>query len=227
MSSTEPSTADRAKGPFARALYQLARAIVAVTARLYWRMTVSGREHVPATGPYIVAPVHRSIIDTLVVSAVTRRRLRYMGKAELWKHGWSSWILSALGGFPVHRGGADREALRRCIDVIEGGEPLVIFPEGTRQHGDEVQDLFEGAAYVAARTGVPIVPVGLAGTQEIMPKGSKMIRPGRIHIEVGPAIPPPGDGREGRVPRRVIHETTGQLHEELQRLFDTARVAVE
>lgn len=225
--SAATGTTDRARGPFARALYQLARGLVAVIARTYWRMTVSGREHVPATGPYIVAPVHRSIVDTLVVSAVTRRRLRYMGKAELWKHGWSAWLLSALGGFPVQRGGADREALRRCMEVIEGGEPLVIFPEGTRQHGAEVQDLFEGAAYVAARTGVPILPVGLAGTEDIMPKGAKMIRPGRIHLAVGPVIATPGDGAGGRLPRRVLHETTEHLHRELQRLFDLAQAAIE
>jgi 1-acyl-sn-glycerol-3-phosphate acyltransferase len=206
-----------------RALYQVARVLLWVIAKVYWRMTISGREHIPASGPYIVAPVHRSIVDSLVICAVTRRRLRYMGKAELWKPGAVSWFLYSLGGFPVRRGGADREALRRCIEVIEMGEPLVIFPEGTRQSGELVQELFEGASFVAARTGVPIIPVGIGGSEAIMPKGSKMIRPGRIHLEIGPPIPAPAVPDGGRAPRRAIAETTEHLYRDLQVLFDSAR----
>jgi 1-acyl-sn-glycerol-3-phosphate acyltransferase len=217
---------DRARGPWARGLYQLVRFVVALVSRFYWRMTVTGRENVPDAGPFIVAPVHRSIVDTLVVSAITGRRLRYMGKDELWKYRWSSWLLSALGGFPVHRGGADREALRRCVAVIEGAEPLVIFPEGTRREGLQVQTLFEGAAYVAARTGAPILPVGIAGTEEIMPKGAKMIRPGRVHLEIGELIPAPTSADGSRAPRRTLSETTERLHGELQQLFDRAQGAV-
>ncbi|MEY4251507.1 MAG: hypothetical protein RL691_388, partial [Actinomycetota bacterium] len=70
-------------------------------------------------------------------------------------------MLSALGAFPVTRGSADREALKRCIAVLEAGEPLVLFPEGTRQSGPIVQPLFDGAAYVAVKAGVPIIPVGI------------------------------------------------------------------
>lgn len=212
---------DRADTTAKRALYVAVRAIVAAVSRLYWRLRVVGTGHIPAHGPFIVAPVHRSNVDTLVISVITRRRLRYMGKAELWKHRWSAWFLSALGGFPVHRGAADREALKRCIEVIEGGEPLVVFPEGTRQSGPVVQELFEGAAYVAARTGAPILPVGIAGTEGVMRKGSKMIRPGHVRIVVGPPILAPA-AEGSRVPRRVIHETTAHLAKELQRLFDEA-----
>jgi 1-acyl-sn-glycerol-3-phosphate acyltransferase len=85
-----------------------------------------------------------------------------MGKDSLWLKRWKGWLCSALGAFPVSRGTADREALRRCIVVLEAGEPLVLFPEGERKSGPVVQPLFHGAAYVAVKTGVPIVPVGSA-----------------------------------------------------------------
>src|SRR5581483_5871579 len=202
-------------------LYRAVRALVVGFCRLFWRLDVDGLEHVPTDRPFVLAPVHRSNIDTLVVAAVTKRRLRYMGKDSLWKVSAFGKLLSALGAFPVHRGSADREALRRCMAVVEGGEPLVIFPEGTRQSGPVVQPLFEGAAYVAARAGVPIVPVGIGGSEAAMPKGSKMIRPVKVHVVVGRPLLPPAS--EGRVPRAAIHQLTEDLSGELQALFDRAR----
>lgn len=204
------------------AFYRVIRAIVLAFSRVFWRLTVEGREHLPASGPYVVAPVHRSNIDTPLVAMISRRRLRFMGKDSLWRHQPAAWFLSALGGFPVHRGTADREALRRCIEVIDGGEPLVIFPEGTRREGPVVQELFDGAAYVAARTGVPVVPIGIGGSERAMPRGARGLRPVKIHLEVGPPLPAPVLG-DGRVPRRAVQEMTSDLHRELQRLFDQAR----
>lgn len=206
--------------------YRAVRALVAGFCRLFWRLTVEGAEHVPTHGPFVLAPVHRSNIDTLVVAAVTGRRLRFMGKDSLWKVGWIGRVLSALGGFPVHRGSADREALRRCIEVLRAGEPLVIFPEGTRQSGPVVQPLFEGAAYVATRTGVPIVPVGIGGSEAAMPKGSKVLRPVKVHLVVGEPLYPPPPGPSGRAPRSAVHDLTEQLAERLQSLFDHAQAAV-
>jgi 1-acyl-sn-glycerol-3-phosphate acyltransferase len=203
--------------------YAVVQAIVTAFCRLFWRTRIEGTEHLPPTGPYVLAPVHRSNIDTLVVAGVTKRRLRYMGKSSLWKVKPAGRLFSALGAFPVNRGTVDRDALRRCIEVVEGGEPLVIFPEGTRQSGPVVQPLFEGAAYVAARTGVPIVPVGIGGSEGAMPKGSKMIRPVRVHVVVGEPIHPPPPGANGRAPRSAVHALTEQLAARLQELFDAAQ----
>jgi 1-acyl-sn-glycerol-3-phosphate acyltransferase len=204
--------------------YRFVRAAVFGFSRVFWRLTVEGTEHLPANGPYVVAPVHRSNIDTPLVAMVSRRRLRFMGKDSLWSNGASAWFLSALGGFPVHRGTVDREALRRCIGVIEGGEPLVIFPEGQRREGPVVQALFDGAAYVAIRTGVPLVPVGIGGSGRAMPKGAKGLRPVKIHIVVGPPLYPHRAAPGTRAPRRAVSELTATLHEQIQRLFDQARI---
>jgi 1-acyl-sn-glycerol-3-phosphate acyltransferase len=205
--------------------YRFVRALVVGISRLLWRPRIQGRENIPATGPFVLAPVHRSNIDFALAAVLTKRRMRYMGKDSLWKIGWIGAVFNALGAFPVHRGSADREALRRCIEVIEAGEPLVIFPEGTRQTGPEVQPLFEGAAYVAARTGVPIIPVGIGGSERAMPKGSKFVHPVKTTLIVGKAIAAPAAADGGRPSRRAIHEVTEQLHAELQRLFDEAQAA--
>jgi cytidylate kinase len=218
-----PEARGRVGEAFDRGLYRVCRRAIELFGRVYWRLSVEGTEHLPKAGPYIVAPVHRSNVDTPLVGCITTRRLRFMGKDSLWKGKASARFFSALGGFPVHRGTVDRDALRRCVEVIESGEPLVLFPEGTRQTGPLVQELFEGAAYVAVRTGVPIVPVGIGGSERAMPKGSKFLRPVRIAIVVGEAIEaPPTDGRRGS--RRAVREVTAQLQKQLQAEFDTAQV---
>lgn len=206
-----------------RILFFVVRNLVVGFSKVFWRVSMSGLENLPKTGAYVLSPVHRSNIDSLVVTALSRRRLRAMGKHTLWKRRLPGAFLTALGGFPVERGSADREALRKCIDAVRGGEPLLVFPEGTRQSGPEVQPLFEGAAYVASRTGVPIVPVGIGGSEAAMPKGSKLIRPVKVHMEVGPPIRVEGAADGGRAPRRAVHEATTALAAELQRLFDIAQ----
>jgi 1-acyl-sn-glycerol-3-phosphate acyltransferase len=150
--------------------------------------------------------------------------MRFMGKDTIWKFGPIGWIISALGAFPVSRGTADREALRRCVAVLEAGEPLVLFPEGTRQSGPVVHPLFDGATYVAAKAGVPIIPVGIGGSERVMPKGSKMIYPRKCVVIIGAPIPTVLNDAE-RLPRSALKELSAKLSEELQRLFDEAQSA--
>lgn len=221
---TDVRTTMAGKSKASLVFYWLGRNLCVLFCRLWLRMSVDGLEHVPSTGGFIVAPVHRSNIDTPIVAIVTKRRLRYMGKDSLWKHRWSAWLLSALGGFPVTRGSADREALGRCVEVVEHGEPLVLFPEGERKGGPLVQPLFDGAAYVASKAQVPILPVGIGGSERVMPKGTKFIRPRKVHVSIGPALPAPALRDGGRISRDAIRSTTSTLHEELQRLFDQAQV---
>ena len=105
--------------------YQTVRLIVTVFCRTWCRMTVVGREHVPKAGAFLLTPVHRSILDTPIVSGVTWRRMRFMGADKYWKNDAFGRLLTALGGFPVSRGTADREALKRCIAVLEQIEQLL------------------------------------------------------------------------------------------------------
>jgi len=210
------------------AFYRFARFLVAVITRSYTRMTIVGREHIPATGPFVLAPVHRSYVDTPIAGCLTTRRLRFMGKDSMWKVRWVGWVLSALGAIPVTRGTADREALRRSVELLESGEPMVLFPEGERKEGPVIQPLFDGAVYVALKARVPIVPVGIAGSERVMPKGARFIFPKKVHVVIGaPIVPEAGDLPEGsRVPRAVLAQQSALLHAELQRLFDLAMTRV-
>lgn len=206
------------------AWYWVARGLVELFCRTFWRVQLVGLDNVPRHGPYVIAPVHRSNVDTLICGCLTRRRIRFMGKDSLWKYRWSGALFSSLGAFPVHRGMPDREALRTAEAALAGGEPVVLFPEGTRQSGPQVQELFEGASFVAARAGVPIVPVGIGGSEWAMPKGSRGLRPVKVAVVVGPPIMPPARTEGARVSRRAVAETSTRLHSELQALFDDAMV---
>lgn len=210
------------QGLGSRVAYLAIRNLLWILMLVWCRLTVEGRANVPRTGPFILAPTHRSIIDSPVASAVTWRRMRFMGADKWWeKNRQFGWLLSALGGFPVTRGTADREALKRCIAVLEGGEPLVLFPEGERKSGPVIHPLFDGAAYVAVKTGVPIVPVGIGGSERVMPKGTTMVYPRKIHVVVGRPIHPPTT-TGGSSQRQAIKAMTAEVHAELQRLYDAA-----
>ncbi|MFM8957243.1 MAG: lysophospholipid acyltransferase family protein [Actinomycetota bacterium] len=205
-----------------RVTYSLVRDLLWILSKLWFRVSVSGREHLPKSGAYIIAPVHRSNIDTPLSSFITRRRVRFMGKDSLWKQKQIGAFLSLLGGFPVTRGAADFEALKRCVAVLDGGEPLVMFPEGTRQSGALLHPLFEGPAYVALKRGVPIVPVGIGGSERVMRKGSKMIWPRKCHVTIGAPIAVEHGG-SGRVDRERMTQITAELAQRLQAVFDDAR----
>lgn len=206
-----------------RALYELLRVLIWTLSHLYFRLQVEGRENVPKDGPFVLAPVHRSNLDFALASTVTRRQLRYMTKASIFKYKLLGRVILSMGSYPVERGTADRDALNRTIDVLKGGHGTVLFPEGTRKTGPVVEDLFEGPCYVASRSGAPIVPVGIGGSEKAMGKGVHFPRPRKICIVVGPPIPPPAppEGRT-RPSRKAIHEKTVELERELQRLFDEA-----
>ena len=204
--------------------YAAVRGLILGFARVYWRLRVEGAERLPATGGFILAPVHRSNIDTPIMSTLTRRYMRYLGKEEMWKYGWSAWLWDTLGAFPVQRDRVDREAMRHCVRALEDGEPLVVFPEGTRRDSPVVEDLFDGAASLALRTGVPIIPVGIGGSSRAMPKGSRFFRPVKVWVVVGePIVPEPREPGRG-TSRRAVKDLTEQLRTELQAVFDKARI---
>ena len=134
-----------------RILYRVLWSMVLALCKVLFRLRVEGKENFPP-GPFILSPVHRSFIDTPIAGMATSRRLRFMGKESLWENRPLGAFLTVLGGFPVERGTADRTALRAATDVLALGEPLVMFPEGTRRTGDRVRrdDMLDGPAFVAA-----------------------------------------------------------------------------
>ena len=203
--------------------YRFFRTLVWLVAKSLFRFSIVNKERLPKETPYILAPVHRSYIDSPLGGLITSRRVRFLAKESIWNSRLGGWFLGILGCFPVQRGTADRAALKACQQVLERGEPLVMFPEGTRQRGPviEKENMHSGPAFVAARAGVPLIPLGIAGSDKAMPHGARLIRPAKVFLVVGEPVVPPGF--DGRVPRKAVEDLTEQLRTSLQEAFDHAQ----
>lgn len=218
----ERSAVETGRGPAATALYRVLRVIARFLARLYWRLEIHGVERFPVTGAYVLAPVHRSNIDFLLPALACPRRVRWMAKSSIFVGGPIDRFLRAMGAFPVRRDTVDRASLATCLDVVADGQPLVMFPEGRRREGPVVEELLDGPAYVACRQRVPIVPIGIGGSDRAMPIGSKMVLPRKVVVLVGEPIYPDVP-LEGRVPRRKVTAVSQELRERIQELYDEAQ----
>ena len=142
-----------------------------------------GVENIPKTGAVIVAPNHKSNFDPPVIGICSPRIVHYMAKEELFKNPAFAAVLRFFGTFPVKRGSIDRTAIRQAMREIKNGEPLGIFPEGTRIKGNKIGRFHDGMASLALMTGTPILPVAVIGT-ETFPK-----KKGPLAVLFGKPIP--------------------------------------
>jgi 1-acyl-sn-glycerol-3-phosphate acyltransferase len=167
------------------------RAMVNPWQRLLWDVRRRGFEHLPLRGPAILAPNHLSFIDSMLLMLSVDREIAFVGKAEYMREWPSRWLFPALGMIPIDRSGGEaaEEALDQASRVLERGQLFGIFPEGTRSRDGYLHRGRTGAARLALRTGAPLFPVGIRGTDHIQPIGMRIPRPFvGCSITVGPAI---------------------------------------
>ena len=199
------------------------RNVTSVFSQLYFRACYEGRENVPATGAFVLAPVHRSNLDFALMSALTKRQLRFMSKASIFKYTLFGRIIAAMGSYPVSRGKADREALSRTIDVLGEGDGMVLFPEGTRKSGPVVERAVRGGRLRGLPGGRADHPRRHRRQRAGHGQGGPVPPPGKMRVIVGPPLYPPAPPEGRRHPSRTaIHELTHSLQRELQRLLDQA-----
>lgn len=166
MTNEEAHRRARERGP-SKALYAVVRSLVVAFMRVWFRLSITGAEHIPAEGAALVTPNHKSFWDSFFVGAATRRQLRFMGKSELFEGGRGP-LLVALGAFPVRRGTSDEEALETARVILRQGGLLSLFPEGTRvRDPSELGEPRRGAARLALETGAPLVPAAITGTDRL------------------------------------------------------------
>ena len=169
-------------------LYAVVRFLLTPALRLWFRVRISGSEHIPAHGAAIIAPNHKSFLDAFFVGISTRRHVRFMAKTELFK-GPFGWLLLRLGAFPVLRGEADAEALETARTILEQGGVLVVFPEGTRVEDPHALGApHHGAGRLALMTGAPVIPAAIAGTQRLWL--GPLPKPRRVQVSFLQAIDP-------------------------------------
>lgn len=143
--------------------YTIVKNIVKIYMKLRYKITVRGLENVPLSGPIIIASTHISDLDPPLVAVTSKRQLAFFAKEELFKIPVLGFIISRLNAFPVSRGKSDRAALKKSVEVLEEGNMLLIFPEGTRSRSGELGEFQEGASFIAMKANATIVPTAITG----------------------------------------------------------------
>jgi 1-acyl-sn-glycerol-3-phosphate acyltransferase len=183
----------------------------------YLRLRVEGADGVPPDGAVVLASNHDSLLDIPFLAIASPRRVWFMAKRELFRPGFPTWFFHVLGGFPVDRVGPDVEAVRSGLEVLEAGRALGMYPEGTRSR--DFLPFLPGAAWLALAAGAPLVPVGITGTADAMPSGSRI--PRRTHVRVRFGAPrSPGREDDPRARLERAREVTEELRADVERLLD-------
>jgi glycerol-3-phosphate dehydrogenase (NAD(P)+) len=187
-------------------LYWIVRAFFQPFFHVYFRMSRIGREHVPAEGPVIFAANHRSFLDPFVIATMSRRPIYYVAKKELFKKPLTAWFLNSLGAFPIDRGNGDEGAMGTAREILERGDCVLIFPEGTRVRPGTLGSPKRGVGRLALETGAPVVPVAVIGTEAI--RRGWRIRRHKVRIRAGaplrfPQVEQPSAQLAGAVTERI------------------------
>jgi len=152
------------------------------------RMRGYGAEHVPPTGPAILACNHQSYLDPVLVGAFTTRGLHYMARDTLFRNRLFGRLIRSYNAFPVKRGAADLTAIKHSLRVLADGCALLLFPEGTRSHDGRVAPMHAGVMAIARRSQAPLIPVAVDGVFEAWPRSRRLPRWARVYVAFGPPI---------------------------------------
>ena len=166
------------------------------------RLTVIGRENVPATGAAILLCNHIATMDPPVVGSRLRRLdVFYMAKSEVFRKRFNRFLLTGWNSFPVVRQSADRSALEHSLRVLREGHVLVIFPEGSRSADARMGRAFAGVGFLARLSGAPVVPAAIWGSEKVLPKGALLPRSSQVTIRFGEPVTLAQLAGEGPLPR--------------------------
>jgi 1-acyl-sn-glycerol-3-phosphate acyltransferase len=201
-------------------LYWTIKIVLTPVFRAAFRVRVEGRENVPRGGPVILAANHRSFLDSMFIPLVVPRRVTFVAKAEYFDDPKTAWFFRGVGQIPIRRegGSASEGALLAATEVLQRGGVFGIYPEGTRTRDGRLHRGHTGVARLALRTGAPIVPVGLVGTDEVQPVDRRMPHVGRtVQLRFGAPIDV-GHYRSGAHDRLALRQLTDEVMFEIHQL---------
>ena len=188
---------------------------------LAFKVRLHGVDNVP-TGGAIVAGNHVSHMDPVLLWCGSPRPIHFMAKRELWEGAFLRWLMPRLWAFPVNRGGADRAAIETATGYLKAGDLVGIFPEGTRsEDGESLGEAHGGAAFIAMRAGVPVIPTAFVGTENVLPKGRRLPRLRRVTVLFGKPVDPESFTQGGRKER--VAAMTGAIMDRISEEIERAR----
>ncbi|WP_457637618.1 lysophospholipid acyltransferase family protein [Oceanithermus sp.] len=169
-------------------VYRITKLVARFVLRLICQIEVVGREKVPLEGPVIIAANHLSWLDPPAIGLVLPRPISYIARADLFDNRFLGWLLPRLYVIPVERGSGDLAAVKAAIRTLRNGMAFGIFPEGTRSRSGKLQPFKTGTAAIAIRTGAPVLPVAVIGSDKIWPPGGKIHLGRKLKIVFGDPI---------------------------------------
>lgn len=202
-------------------LYRTTRRLLGPIVKRYFHMRWQGTEYIPPSGGVVLACNHLSNLDPVLLAAVCPRQISYLAKIELFKIPVLGSLIQGYGAIPLRRSASDPEAIRLAENVLEQGELLALFPEGTRSRDGQLKPFRFGAARLALKYELPLVPAAIVGTERAMPTGVKFPRRVSVALAFGPPINTLQYHYQstGRVPEvNILEAVTAQLRNEIQRL---------
>ncbi len=209
--------------------FDAVRATFKATIKLTCRPEVTGLENVPKSGPFIIASNHLSFLDSVIIQALMPRKVAFFAKAEYFtapgvKGKLMKAFFESVGSIPVQRGeqAASVAALDSLVEILEKGEGIGIYPEGTRSRDGRLYRGRTGVAWLALSTGAPVVPVGLAGTEKLQPAGSNGIKFTKFSLKVGTPLQFEHVGTKHPLPMR--RKATDQIMDAIAAITGQERV---
>jgi 1-acyl-sn-glycerol-3-phosphate acyltransferase len=169
-------------------LYVIGRLLAKIAFRILCGFKVYGTEHLPLAGGFVLASNHLSFLDPVVLGAASPRKLYFMARHELFKFKPFGWLLKGVHAFPIRREGRDTRAIKEAIRKLSAGEVVTLFPEGTRSASGFLGKGHSGVGMLAVKANVPIVPVYIYGTDQVLPRDAKFITPSKIMVRFGEPI---------------------------------------
>jgi 1-acyl-sn-glycerol-3-phosphate acyltransferase len=166
-------------------LYHFIHIMTRPLLRSLFKFQIFGSENVPSTGGAMLMINHASYLDPIFIGGAVNRSINYMARATLFKPGIIDKFLRSLNAFPVHLGSTDRGAIRNALKILEEGNLLLIFPEGTRSFDGTLGKAQDGIGFMAYRTKADVIPVYLSGTHKAWPRGAKKIKTAKITVTFG------------------------------------------
>lgn len=167
-----------------RWFYYIARFLVRTGLLIGTRWQIRGKENIPAQGPLLIVANHLNLADPPLLSVSIDRKTMFMAKEELFRARFTGYFIGSFGAFPVHRSQADTKAVRQALEVLANGFALVVFPEARRSVTGQLQPAYAGATLIALRSGAPILPIGITGTEKMIGITWPLRRP-RITVNIG------------------------------------------
>ncbi len=189
-------------------IYRLLKFIATLILRIVRRWDVQGRENLPAVGGFLLVANHTSYWDPVVVICAFKEKVHYMAKSELFNIPVIGYVLRISGSFPVRRDKSDREAIRTALRLLAEGRMVGVFPEGTRSHTGDLLRPHLGAAMLAARAKVPMVPIALIGTRGVF---------GRVRMVIGAPV---AGWAPGRVSKADLEKTSDTVMDRIAFLMN-------